>query len=396
MRLATFIVPMALVALCASPSMTFAQTGAKAEARKHFDRGLAQAKQGSYAGAIVEFNRAYEISPHFAVLYNLGQAYAALGQPVYAVQALKRYLNEGGNQVPAKRRNEVEADIARQDRQIASVTVRSQLAGAVIKVDGLDIGISPLPKAVRVNAGAHVFSASAPGYRPWEQRLVLPGQDQQVVEIRFEPVSAPATAPLPVAAAPGLAAAAPAPLAPSVPSPAAPAALAPAYPAATASATPAGQSGALPQPTLPVVVPPTGAESTATASASTQVSTPAPAATGSRRPVAYVVGGVGVGCLVAGGVFGLRAMSKLHDSDAHCPNNQCSPEGVALNDQAKTAALVSDITVGAGLVSLAVATYLLVTSGKVEPAPAGKLAYGIHLLPEVGPGEAKVTLGGSW
>jgi hypothetical protein len=105
---------------------------------------------------------------------------------------------------------------------------------------------------------------------------------------------------------------------------------------------------------------------------------------------------VGVGALVVGGVFGLRAISKLHDSDSHCSNDQCSPEGVALNNQAKTAALVSDITVGAGLVSLAVATYLLVTSGKAEPAPAGKLAYGIRVLPEMGPGEAKVTLGGSW
>jgi hypothetical protein len=89
-------------------------------------------------------------------------------------------------------------------------------------------------------------------------------------------------------------------------------------------------------------------------------------------------------------------MSKLHDSDSHCPNDQCLPEGIALNNQAKTAALVSDITVGAGLVSLAVATYLLVTSGKAEPAPAGRLAYRIRVLPEMGPGEARLALGGSW
>ena len=398
MRLARFTIPMALVALFAFQPLTFAQADAKAEARKHFDRGLVLAKQGVYAEAVTEFNRAYELSPHFAVLYNLGQAYGALGQPVYAVQALGRYLSEGGKEVPAQRRNQVEADIAREERHIAEVTVRSEIAGAVIQVDGIEVGRSPMPTPVRVNAGVHVFSASAPGYRPWEQKLVLPGQDQRMVEIRFEPLSPPAVAASPAANLPGAAPVAvlPSPGAASAPSPMAPvtpAAINPAVATPVATPTVVPDASALP---APAVVPTSGAQSPEAATAPSLVSAPAPAATGSRRTIAYVVGGVGVGSLIAGGVFGLRARSKLHDSDAHCPNNQCTPEGVALNDQAKTAALVSDITVGAGLVSLAVATYLLVTSGKAEPAPTGKLAHGIHVLPEMGPGEAKVTLGGSW
>jgi len=370
-----------LFVLCSFPSVAFAQTDAKAEAGKHFDRGFALAKRGGYAEAVVEFNQAYALSPHFAVLYNLGQAYGALGQPVYAVQALRRYLSEGSNQVPAQRRNQVEADIARQERQIATVTVRSDVAGAVISVDGIEVGRSPLPEAVRVNAGVHVLSASAPGYRPWEQKLVLPGQDQRMVDIRFESLAPPATAVWPAASAPpATAQAATAPINPGVATQVAPAPVAPGPSASTA----------------PASAPTSEAQSPETIAASNLVSAPAPATTRSRRTVAYVVGGVGISALVVGGVFGLRAMSKLHDSDSQCPNNQCSPGGVALNDQAKTAALVSDITVGAGLVSLAAATYLMVTSGKAEPAPAGKLAYGLRVLPEMGPGEAKVTLGGSW
>jgi len=162
---------------------------------------------------------------------------------------------------------------------------------------------------------------------------------------------------------------------------------------ATPVATPTEMPGASASP--PTAAAPTnGAQSPETTAAPDLVSKPA--TTGSRRLAAYVVGGVGVGALVVGGVFGLRAMSKLHDSDSHCPNDKCSSEGVALNNQAKTAALVSDITVGAGLVSLAVATYLLITSGKAESAPVGKLAYGIRVLPEIGPGEARLALGGSW
>ena len=398
MTLVRFTGPIVLFILCLLPPLAFAQTDAKVEARLHFDRGLALTKQGGYAEAVTEFNRAYELSPHFAVLYNLGQAYSLLGQPVYAVQALGRYLSEGGKEVPAQRRKQVEADMAREERHISAVTLRSEIVGAVIQVDGIEVGRSPMPTPVRVNAGVHVFSAFAPGYRPWEQRLVLPGMDQRLVDIHFEALSPPTTAVSPAASPPGAAPVAvlPSPVTASVPTlvaPATPAAIHPAVatPVATPPAVP--DASALP---MPAAGPTGGAQSPEVATASSLDSAPVPAATGSRRTIAYVVGGVGVGSLIAGGVFGLRARSKLHDSDARCPNNQCTPEGVALNDQAKTAALVSDITVGAGLVSLAVATYLLVTSGKAEPAPAGKLAYRIRVLPEMGPGEAKVTLGGSW
>ncbi len=78
--------------LAAYPMVAAAENDAKVEAGQHFDRGLTLAKQKAYVEAIDEFNRAYQLSPHFTVMYNLGQAYLALEQPVYAVDALRRYL----------------------------------------------------------------------------------------------------------------------------------------------------------------------------------------------------------------------------------------------------------------------------------------------------------------
>jgi hypothetical protein len=362
-----------IFALCSSSAPALAQSNSQAEARQHFDRGFALAEKKAYLEAVTEFSRAYELSPHFAVLFNLGQAYVALGQPVYAVQSLQRYLSEGGKEVPAKRRTQVRAEIARQERLIATVTFRSDVVGAVIHVDGVEVGRSPMPSAVRVDPGMRVLSASAPGYRPWEQKVDLPAKDQRVVEIRFEPLPAPAAAPLP------------APQVASAPMPATP-----------ATPAPAVQSGAPAQPAPSAALPPSAATPPATSDASVLVSAPAPAGSRWRKPVAYVVGGIGVGSLVAGGIFGARALSKRHESDKLCPKDQCSQEGVNLNNQAKTAALVADITIGAGLVAVAVATYLLLTSGHTEPAPAGSSAHNLRVLPEVGPGEARLVLGASW
>ena len=75
-------------------------------------RGIQLAEQGLYAAALEQFKSAYEKSPHFAVLYNIGQAQMALGRPLEAIEALTRYVRDGADQVPLSRREQVQAQIA--------------------------------------------------------------------------------------------------------------------------------------------------------------------------------------------------------------------------------------------------------------------------------------------
>jgi len=357
------------VVLCSLPAAAIAQVDVKAEARTHFDRGLVLAKGLAYAEAVAEFNTAYQLSPNYAVLFNLGQAYVGMGQPVYAVDVLKRYLTDGGKEVPAARRRQVEADITQQERRIATVTVRAPYSGVAIRLDGVEVGKSPLPEPVRVAAGAHVFAASLPGYRPWEQRLELAGKEQRLIEMAFEPVAAPVHAAAPTSPVSGAVAPAPGQ-----------AASATVAPTATAAANPA-------------VVGPGPAPAAETTAPAVPPSTPT---AGSKRLPAYVVGGLGLASLAVGGVFGIRAITQMNDSDKECPKDVCSQRGVDLANRAKTSALIADITIGAGLVGVAVATYLFVRSPKAtEPAP-GTLASSIQVAPAVGPNLAGVALGGSW
>ena len=346
-----------------APLAAFAEPGSKVEARRHFENGLAQVKNKAYGEAIAEFNQAYDLGHDFAVLYEIGQAYVAIDHPVFAVRTLKQYLGEGGKRIPAARRKQVEAEIAKQQGQIATVFVHATIERAVVKVDGVDVGRTPLPDKLEVTGGSHLISATAVGCRPWEQRANLPGGERRDIEIQFEAAEFPAAAAGPVAAAPVSPLATPATSAPPAP--------------ANATAAPA--------PTPPVA----GAAATPAAAA---VAPPLPKA----KVAAYVLGGLGAGALVVGGVYGVRAISKRHDSDAACPKNQCSPAGVDLNNQAKSAALVADITIGVGLVSLAVATYLLLRSPPEQPSPATTSAKGVRMLADVRPGQAGLALRGSW
>jgi tetratricopeptide (TPR) repeat protein len=193
--------------LGAAPRLAHADEDPKMLARRHFDRGMELAGEGAYSEALVEFTRAHEISPHYAVLYNIGQAYVALGRPVEAVDALTRYLDQGGSEIPAERRKQVDAEILKQKARIAEVEVRTDVPGAVVSIDGKQIGRTPLAGPVRLAIGTHRIVAAVPGRPSVEQSVTVAGEERRRVELAI-----PAAA-----AAPSLAPAAPAQAAPAAP-----------------------------------------------------------------------------------------------------------------------------------------------------------------------------------
>lgn len=326
-----------------------AETNPQAEARRHHERGLGSLKNKAFGEAIAELNQAYDLGHEFVVLYDIAQAYVGMEQPVFAVKAFKRYLDEAGKRILPERRKSIEALIAEQQRRIATVTVRATIAGTVIRVDGIEVGKAPLAAPIELGAGPHNVSATADGYRPWEQPLELGGGEQREVEIRLE------TTDLPTGSTPSDSVVV---VPPSLPLPPPP----PPDPLAPAVTTPAAPP---PAPAFPT-----------------------------RKVVAYALAGVGTASLVVGTVYGVRAISKRHDSDANCPQNQCSQVGVDLNEQAKTAARVADVTLAIGLVSAGVATYLWLRPGQPEASTTS--ARGLRLAAGIGPGQAAVAVRGAW
>jgi hypothetical protein len=134
-------------------------------ARAHYDRGVELANKGEYKKALQEFNAAYAASPHFAVLYNIGQAEVALGRPRKAIDTLSRYLRDGKEDVPAPRRQQVQAQLAQLESIFATLSITTEPPGAVITIDGAELGRSPLT-VPRLAAGSHVVTAGRPDGLP--------------------------------------------------------------------------------------------------------------------------------------------------------------------------------------------------------------------------------------
>ncbi|HEV3191706.1 MAG TPA: hypothetical protein VGY54_14450, partial [Polyangiaceae bacterium] len=116
---------------------------ARSEARDRFDRGLRLFNGGDNAGALVEFRRAYELVENSTVLYNIGLVYAQMGRAVEATDALNQLLATPGTLSPDR------LSLARKTRdeqasRIAEVTLETNVAGARVEVDGVEVSATPL------------------------------------------------------------------------------------------------------------------------------------------------------------------------------------------------------------------------------------------------------------
>lgn len=179
----------------APPSPGGVSEAQKASARAHFKLGVDFYREGNFRAALIEFQRAYADSPHYKLLYNLGQASLELQEYASAIDFLAAYLSEGSDEIAPERRAEVEQTIRYLESRIAYVTVATNEPGAELYVDDTLIGRAPLAEPVRVGAGRHTFSAVRDGQPRVERRIDVAAGDRTELRLDFA-AQPPAGAPL--------------------------------------------------------------------------------------------------------------------------------------------------------------------------------------------------------
>jgi tetratricopeptide (TPR) repeat protein len=107
-----------LAAALLAPAAANAQSGGgersaaqREEARDHFQRGVALMQEGSAEAALAEFQRAYELHPARAILFNIGMCQKSLGRFTDAIRTLQRYLDEYREQASEAELEAVDAAI---------------------------------------------------------------------------------------------------------------------------------------------------------------------------------------------------------------------------------------------------------------------------------------------
>jgi len=173
-----------------------ASTGNSPQARAHFDEGLARAGRGELQAALQEFEAAYQLQPHYSVLYNIAQAEAALGRSAEAVETFDRYLREGADRLSAERRDEVQDLIGVNRARLGELRVLGLGAATRIWLDGTEISPEKLEQPVLVSVGEHsLLSSNGDGF-PRSQQFSVQAASRVELHVDSVPVPAPAHAQL--------------------------------------------------------------------------------------------------------------------------------------------------------------------------------------------------------
>jgi len=146
-----------------------------AEADARFTRGVELFNEGDYAAALAEFHWAYNIEPHYAVLYNIAVCYVKLGRYVDALTYYNRYLEDGGSNIPQTRLDQVKEEITYISSLMGHVMVKANLDGVVILVDGKESGKTPLAAPLFVPAGPHDIELAIAGWLPVKDEITIAG-----------------------------------------------------------------------------------------------------------------------------------------------------------------------------------------------------------------------------
>jgi hypothetical protein len=281
-----------------APDLAYAQKAAVSdEARQHFNAGVALLRDpdgARYEEGYREFKVAYELSGSWKVLGNLGLAAMKLERDGEAIQAFERYLAEGRSEIDGAERADIERDLATLKSSAVTVTLRFVPAGAAVTDERTPVQGAPVRNRYQSQGGALTLRV-----RPGHHLITAVSQGKATLTFEFD-------------AEPGTAK----------------------EHEFNFDAAPAGEEPLPPASSSPVT-----------------------ATTARPVPTSVWVGLAATGVLAVGaGVTGVIALGKK--SDFESANDQDRAQAEDLHDQTKTMNLVTDVLIGAAVVSAGITTYL--------------------------------------
>lgn len=170
-----------------------ASTPAHAEAAERFERGLELYHDGALDAALAEFERAYELTLDYRVLYNIGYVQSQRHRYVEAIEAFERYLK--GPDVAEARREQVLAELEKLRGRTAWLSLESDVSGATAFVNGVSVGTLPLSQPIRVNPGLCEIRVEKAGYQSTRDTISIVGGDTPRHTVLLTPVASSETSP---------------------------------------------------------------------------------------------------------------------------------------------------------------------------------------------------------
>jgi hypothetical protein len=159
----------------------------RAEGGERFKHGVALVGEGHFEQALAEFQRAYELTADYRLLFNIGQVMQRLEDYAGALAYLERYLAEGGERVATARREAVETEILRLHERVTYLSIRVDEPGAEVLVDDQPRGVTPLSERLLVSVGNRKVVVQKAGYEREELIVRVGGGEGRSLHVKLRP-----------------------------------------------------------------------------------------------------------------------------------------------------------------------------------------------------------------
>lgn len=156
----------------------------KAEAKAHFEKGLALLQEEAWAPALAEFLTSRELYPTRAATKNAGTALRKLQRYDESLDMFEALLRDFPN-MPPEARAEAQQNVAEMRELVGTIDVRGAEPGAAIVVSGVARGEYPPVTPLRVPAGTHVVRLLKDGFEPFEAKVDVAGGQTSVVQAKL-------------------------------------------------------------------------------------------------------------------------------------------------------------------------------------------------------------------
>lgn len=170
-------------------------------ARERFREGVGYFDRKQFAKARAAFLQAYALKPHPAVLLNLAQSELRSGYEADAAKHFIMFLGEHDAATPAER-EAAEEGLASAKASVHELTVSADTQDADVRVDGENVGRTPLRDPIFLSPGKHTVELQKGDQRKSSNVIATAGDSTNLdLSLRPEP-AAPAELPRAAEAAP--------------------------------------------------------------------------------------------------------------------------------------------------------------------------------------------------
>ncbi len=190
---ALFVVTAAVITVTLPLSARADTSADKKRATALLQEGARLLDRQEFSAALEKFTDAYRLVASAKIQFNIGLAQEGLDHPAEAIRAYRIYIDEATSDSPARRADaRVRIDALRP--HVTQVQVTSELPGAIVLIDGIEEGRTPLSRPAVVNPGSHQVVVQSPSGLgpPWTS--TIRGEPGARLELQAR-LQAPITAP---------------------------------------------------------------------------------------------------------------------------------------------------------------------------------------------------------